>query len=214
LVDRASGKPADDYAEYYWAGDLRKEVDQFEAGFTPSPYQLFLKVIVDVFDLIVTDVDRNACIKAHHTLSCDTKYFINQKSSVHLSWAEFCNKEISMLCNQGLTWSICQFTHRKLDTGNKERTLLNAIAGILEALKQFSNPLGRAHSMSPTSPPRVSQKQILDFENEYTARRGSDTTWMELMTYHVMIISKSILPVSRTGSMAPGQGALVGHELR
>jgi hypothetical protein len=80
LVKSASGKPANDYAEYYWGGDLRKEVDQFEVGFTPSPYQLLLKVIVDAVDLIGIDINRNTCIKAHHTLSCIAKYFVNQKS--------------------------------------------------------------------------------------------------------------------------------------
>jgi hypothetical protein len=121
-------------------------------------------VIVNTSNLIKKDINRDTGNEAHRLLSYITKYF--SSDGKHYTWAEFCNKRLSAMCDQVLTWSACQFTHHKLEVNNKERTLLNAITGILEALKQFSDPLGKAYSMSPTSPPRVSQKQIINFVDD------------------------------------------------
>jgi hypothetical protein len=67
-------------------------------------------------------------------------------------------------------------------------------------LKQFADPLGKAFSMLPTSPPQVSQKEIINFLDGYATRKGSDIAWMELVTYQIGIISKGI---RQTGGRDP-----------
>jgi hypothetical protein len=41
LVGSASSKPADDHTNYYWAGDLEKEVKQFDGSSAPVHSRYF-----------------------------------------------------------------------------------------------------------------------------------------------------------------------------
>jgi hypothetical protein len=66
---------------------------------------------------------------------------------------------------------------------NLLKTFINAIAGIIIALKQLSDPKGEACAMSQTSPPRVSHTEIISLVGVYTTKKGLDIAWMILMDY-------------------------------
>jgi hypothetical protein len=161
LVKKAPDRIVDNDAEYYWIGDLTAQVSQSAPGFTPSPYQLFIKVITEVFNLIMMDIGVEEWHKAHRTLHSIARIFTSQEGKYAHSWARFCDQGLLEMSNLVLTWSVYTLAHHEIHMGNLLKTFINAIASIIITLMQFSDPKGEAYAMSPTAPPRVSHTHII-----------------------------------------------------
>jgi hypothetical protein len=56
LVKVPPNKSAISDVEYYWVANLECQVNQSTPGFTPSPYQLFVKIAINVFDQVMKDI--------------------------------------------------------------------------------------------------------------------------------------------------------------
>jgi hypothetical protein len=103
LVKNPPGKIVDKDVEYYWVGDLKAQVSQLAPGFTPSPYQLFIKVITNVFDLIMTDIGLDERQKADSTLRRIARIFTLEEGKYAPSWARFCAHNLLEMSNLVLT---------------------------------------------------------------------------------------------------------------
>jgi hypothetical protein len=153
LFENVPDRIVDNDTEYYWIGNLMAQVSQSVPGFTPSPHQLFLKVITAVLDLIMMDIGVDERRKARCTLHSIARIFTSKEGKYAHSWARFCDQELLEVSTLVLTWSTCALAYHEIHMGNLLKSFINAIAGVVITLKQLSDPRGEAHAMSPTTPP-------------------------------------------------------------
>jgi hypothetical protein len=104
LVRNSTTDP-DDYAEYYWVGDLPPLIVQSHLPlFTPSPGQLFSFHIDRIYDSILGDAPLQQRMSRGFVLSDLYSYFM--KDGFATSWANLINTDASTLAGHVLTMSV------------------------------------------------------------------------------------------------------------
>ena len=149
----------DDYADYYWVGDLSPLVVQsHEPLFTPSPGQLFSFHIDHIYDSILGNASLQQRMSRGYVLNDLYSYFM--KDGFAISWASLIDKDPDTLAGHLLTMSVCMWKLHGLEVMEHRSRLLALTAAVIDALQNLSNQDGLLHSMSPTSPPRISEKSF------------------------------------------------------
>ena len=149
----------DDYAEYYWVGDLPLLVVQSHSPlFTPSPGQLFSFHIDRIYDSILGDASLQQRTSRGSVLSDLYSYFM--KDGFAISWADLISTDASTLAGHILTMSVCMWKLHGLEVMEHQSRLLALTASVIDALQSLSDQEGLSHSMSPTSPPRILERHF------------------------------------------------------
>ena len=112
------------------------------------------------------------------------------KDGCALSWARFVDEDRSKCIDHLLTMTVCMWEFYEFQATGKEHLLLSATAGIVDALQRLSDRKGIAHSMSPTSPPKISEKRLVAHINDYIQTREQDLNWRALLDTRINLISE------------------------
>ena len=168
LSEKSTGM-TDDYANYYWVGDLSPVVNQTsESLFTTSPGEVFAHLIDRIYDIDLKDSSAAQQWNRHHILNSLYPYFM--KDGYALSWARFVDEDRTKRVGHLRTMTVCKCEYHEFETMGKEHQLLVATAGVIDALQNLSDQKGMSRSMSPTLPPIISEKRLFAHITYYIAR--------------------------------------------
>jgi hypothetical protein len=82
-----------------------------------------------------------------------------------------------------MTWCICTFTRQDAHMDDNLMRYLNAIAGVISAMKLLADRMGKAFALSLEEEPRVSYLEIIELAWEYATVKWNDVEWMKLMVF-------------------------------
>ena len=185
---RKSITVSDDYADYYWVGDLPPLVIQTsEPLFTPSPGQLFTFYIDRIYDLILGNASPEQRVSRGYVLNDLYTYFM--KDGFAITWASLINEDPNTLTGHLLTMSVCMWELHGLEVMEHQSRLLVLTAAVIDALQNLSDRDGLSHSMSPTSPPRISEKHFITHVTELGNAIEKETEWRVHLDTRVRLIS-------------------------
>ena len=189
---RKSITASDDYADYHWVGDLPPLVVQtYEPLFTPSPGQLFSFYIDRIYDSILGNASPDQRVSRGYVLNDLYTYFM--KDDFAISWASLIDKDPNTLTGHLLTMSVCMWELHGLGVMEHRSRLLALTAAVIDALQNLSNQDGLSHSMSPTSPPRISEKRFITHVTEYGNAKEKETAWRVQLDTRVRLISEHFI---------------------
>ena len=186
---KKSSDSADDYADYFWVGDLPPLVDQTsEILFTPSPGQVFAHYIDLIYDTVLEDAAIEQQFAKNSVLNAIYDYFLKDEHA--LSWATLVDDDRTVRVGHLLTMSVCMWEFHGLDTEGHQNELLVMTAGVIDALQNLSDRRGSSHSMSPTSPPIISEKRFIAHVSGYVKAKENDINWRAPLDTHVRLIGE------------------------
>ena len=188
LLEKSSAT-ADDYANYYWVGDLPPLVDQTsEILFTPSPGQVFAHYIDLIYDIVLEDASIEQQLVKHSVLNAIYAYFM--KDGYALSWARLIDEDRTIRVGHLLTMSVCMWEFHGLETTGRQNQLLVTTAGVIDALQSLSDQRGLLHSMSPTSPPKILVKRFIAHVSDYVKAKENDINWRAPLATRLRLIGE------------------------
>jgi hypothetical protein len=152
--------PAIDNTGFHWAGRLLPQVDQtLVPRFAPSPFQLFLKVIIHTFDALMNGQQRGDQRKGHTALSAITGFLTNEGEAT--SWFIVHNWNTDEIAHMLMSHGVCTLTLKGVRMGNHLTFFMLAIEGVARAMKEICDHSGAVFAMDAHSTPVVSICDII-----------------------------------------------------
>ena len=186
--------PAINNTGFYWVGRLLPQVDQtLVPRFTPSPFQLFLKVIIHIFDVLMNGQQHGDQRKGHTALSTIAGFLTNEGEAT--SWFIFHNWNTNEITHVLMSYGVCTLTLKGVRMGNYLPFFILAIEGVVRAMKELCDYSGAVFAMDAHSPPVVSIYDIINRAEEHAAPRRSDPEVMNLMDYRIQMIINTLSPL-------------------
>jgi hypothetical protein len=131
-------------------GSLPSQVEQtLPPKFTPSPYQLFLKILVDIFDALMKGQLREDQRKAHSVLHVIALILTDGKEAT--SWLNFHLCKPEEVAHLLMTYSVCTLTRADV---NMLTIFILAVEGVIRAMIALSDCTGESFTMDVSTRPR------------------------------------------------------------
>ena len=174
-------------SDYYWVGDLSPLVVQsHEPLFTPSPGQLFSLHIDRTYNSILGNAPLQQRLSRDYVLNDLYSYFM--KDGFAISWASLIDKDPDTLAGHLLTMSVCMWKLHGLEVKEHQSRPLALTVAVIDALQNLSDQDGLWHSMSPTSPPRISEKRFTSHVTDLGDAIEKESEWRVHLDTRVTLI--------------------------
>ena len=116
-------------------GGLHSQVEQtLSPKFTPSLYQLFLKVATSIFDQIMDSIGPDECVKGHSVMNSIALSFTHGKEKQVHSWHTVYNGKSEVMTYLVMTWCVSTLTRKDIYMGDNLLMFINAIDGAVPAI--------------------------------------------------------------------------------
>ena len=158
--------------------------------FTPSPFQLFLKAIMHIFDLLMNGMPREDQRKGHAALSVIAGFLTNDGGVT--SWFVFHGWNTNEIAHMLMSYGVCTLTLKGVRMGNYLTFFTLAIEGVVQAMKELCDYSGAVFAMDAHSPPVVSIYDIINRTEEHAAPKRLDPEVMNLMDYRIQMIINTL----------------------
>jgi hypothetical protein len=100
---------------FYWVGNLPCQVQQtLSPKFTPSPYQLFLKIAINVFDQIMDSIGLEERRKGHSIMHSIALIFTHGKEKYITPWHNVYEGKSEVMTRLVMSWCICTLTRKDI----------------------------------------------------------------------------------------------------
>jgi hypothetical protein len=163
-------------------GSLPSQVEQTLAPkFTPSPYQLFLKIRIDIFGALMTEQTREDQRKVHAALHVIALILTDGKET--RSWLNFHDCKSDEIAHRIMTYGVCSLTRSDVNMGHNLMFFILAIKGVIRAMITLSDWSGELFTMEVSTRPRVSYTDIIKRAEDHANKRCLDLDGMKLMEF-------------------------------
>ena len=172
-------------------GNLLSQVEQtLPPKFTPSPYQLFLKILVDTFDALMKGQLHEDQRKAHSALHVIALILTDGKEAT--SWFNFHNCKSEGVAHLIMAYCVCTLTRGDVNMGHNLTLFILAIKGVICAMKTLPDCTGESFTMDTFTRPRVSYTDIIKRAEDHATKKRSDPEGMRLMEFRIQIIISTL----------------------
>jgi hypothetical protein len=121
--------------------------------------------------------------KAHAAICTIALIFTHGERRYASLWYSFYDSKPTAMAHLAMTWCTCTLTRQDVYMGESLMRYINAIAGVIGAMKLHADRMGEVFAMSPLAEPRVSYLEIIRLTRECTSKMWGDTDWMKLMEF-------------------------------
>ena len=189
--DSPPSNPAIDTTDFYWVGRLTPQVDQtLVPKFTPSPFQLFLKAIIQIFDLLMNGIPRGEHRNGHIALSAIAGFLAHDGGAT--SWFVFNGWNTNEIAHALMSYGVCTLTLKGVNMRNYLTFFILGIEGVVRAMKEFCDFSGAVFAMDAHTPPVVSIYDIMNRAEEHAAPKRLDPELMNLTDYRIQMIINTL----------------------
>ena len=148
---------------FHWVGSLPCQVQQTSSPkFTPSLHHLFLKIAISAFDQIMNDIGPEKRRKVHSTIHSIALIFTQGKEKCIAPWHSIYEGKSEAMARLVMTWCTCTLARKDVHMGENLMEFINAIDGVIRAIKACTDHVGEIFAMSILAEPRVSHTDIID----------------------------------------------------
>ena len=156
----------------YWAEKLSPQVDQtMVPKFTPSSFQLFLRAIIQIFDLLIKDMARGEHRNGHMALSTIAGFLAPDGKAT--SWLVFNGWNTNEITHALMTYGVYTLTLKRVNMRNYLTFFILGVEGVVRAMKEFCDFAGAVFAMDANSPPVVSIHDIMIRAEEHAPQNAS-----------------------------------------
>ena len=140
-------RPTSIDSSFYWVGSLPSQVEQtLTPKFTPSPYQLFLKILIDIFGALMNKQTWEDLRKAHAALNVIALILTDGREAT--SWFTFHGSKSEDITHLIMTYGVCSLMRGNVNMGHKLTLFILAIEGVIHAMLTLSDFAGEAFAMN------------------------------------------------------------------